>query len=169
MLTSFIHSRLVEVPLRMTLFRSFGLCPISSSAPLLPSLLYSFLLVASFADMPALAHANAVLMKNTSLENSVICQPQNTNTAGRVFGGFLSKWPYSYTLYSSHTLSHSHTCARICTLDSVLKGLVNKKTMHVCILLKPHIRTHVHMYTHSVRHTQLHHRRYTSAYKPIYW
>lgn len=42
-------------------------------------------------DMPALAHTNSVLMRSTSLENSFICQPQNGNTAGRVFGGFLSK------------------------------------------------------------------------------
>jgi acyl-coenzyme A thioesterase 9 len=41
-------------------------------------------------DMPALAHPNAVLMKLTGLENSVVCQPQNVNTAGRVFGGFIS-------------------------------------------------------------------------------
>lgn len=43
-------------------------------------------------DMPALAHPNAVLMKSTVLENSLVCQPQNTNTSGRVFGGFLSKY-----------------------------------------------------------------------------
>lgn len=42
-------------------------------------------------DMPAIAHPNAVLMRSTALENSFICQPQNGNTAGRVFGGFLSK------------------------------------------------------------------------------
>lgn len=42
-------------------------------------------------DMPALAHPNAVLMKQTALENSFICQPQNVNVAGTIFGGFLSK------------------------------------------------------------------------------
>jgi acyl-coenzyme A thioesterase 9 len=42
-------------------------------------------------DMPALAHPNAVLMRQTSLENSFICQPQNVNVAGTVFGGFLSE------------------------------------------------------------------------------
>ena len=42
-------------------------------------------------DMPALAHPNAVLMRQTSLENSFICQPQNVNLAGTVFGGFLSE------------------------------------------------------------------------------
>ncbi len=42
-------------------------------------------------DMPALANPNAVLMKRTSLENSLLCQPQHVNTSGRVFGGFISK------------------------------------------------------------------------------
>ena len=42
-------------------------------------------------DMPALNHQNAVLMKHTGLENCLLCQPQNTNTGGKVFGGFLSK------------------------------------------------------------------------------
>ena len=42
-------------------------------------------------DMPALGQPSHVLMRLTSLENSFICQPQNSNTAGRVFGGFLSK------------------------------------------------------------------------------
>ena len=47
-------------------------------------------------DMPALGSANHVLMRSTSLENSFICQPQNANTANRVFGGFLST---SFSLY----------------------------------------------------------------------
>ena len=42
-------------------------------------------------DMPALNHHHAVLMKHTGLENCLLCQPQNTNTGGKVFGGFLSK------------------------------------------------------------------------------
>jgi len=41
-------------------------------------------------DMPALRHSHAVLMKHTGLENSLLCQPQNVNTGGKVFGGFLS-------------------------------------------------------------------------------
>jgi acyl-CoA hydrolase len=43
-------------------------------------------------DMPALAHPNAVLMRATTLENSLVCQPQNVNTAGRVFGGYISEY-----------------------------------------------------------------------------
>jgi acyl-coenzyme A thioesterase 9 len=42
-------------------------------------------------DMPALAPNDAVLMSRTGLENSVVCQPQNVNTGGRVFGGYISE------------------------------------------------------------------------------
>ena len=44
-------------------------------------------------DMPALRHPHAVLIKHTGLENSLLCQPQNVNTGGKVFGGFLSACP----------------------------------------------------------------------------
>ena len=43
----------------------------------------------AMVDMPALAHAGRVLMGSTVLENSFICQPQKSNTAGNVFGGYL--------------------------------------------------------------------------------
>jgi len=49
-------------------------------------------------DMPALGSRNAILMKHTGLENSVVCQPQNVNTGGRVFGGFISKYHSVLTL-----------------------------------------------------------------------
>jgi acyl-coenzyme A thioesterase 9 len=69
-------------------------------------------------DMPAIAHPNAVLMRNTTLENSFICQPQNGNTAGRVFGGFLSKFlqtlhkVYRLTLTCKHCSASSlRSCA----------------------------------------------------------
>lgn len=42
-----------------------------------------------FCDMPALADRNSILMKDTRLENSLICQPQQRNIHGRIFGGFL--------------------------------------------------------------------------------
>lgn len=46
----------------------------------------------AMVDMPALAHPNAVLMARTALENCFLCHPQNVNTAGAVFGGFLSEY-----------------------------------------------------------------------------
>jgi acyl-CoA hydrolase len=45
----------------------------------------------AMVDMPALASSNSVLMRLTALENSLVCQPQNVNMAGRVFGGYLSE------------------------------------------------------------------------------
>lgn len=42
-----------------------------------------------FSDMPALADRNSILLRDTHLENSLICQPQQRNIHGRIFGGFL--------------------------------------------------------------------------------
>lgn len=59
-------------------------------------------------DMPALAHPNAVLMKATSLENSLICQPQSGNTGGRVFGGYLIHRAFDLALATAYTFSGSY-------------------------------------------------------------
>lgn len=40
-------------------------------------------------DMPALADRDSILIKDTRLENALICQPQQRNLHGRIFGGFL--------------------------------------------------------------------------------
>lgn len=40
-------------------------------------------------DMPALADRDSMLIKDTRLENALICQPQQRNIHGRIFGGFL--------------------------------------------------------------------------------
>ncbi|XP_077229544.1 acyl-coenzyme A thioesterase 2, chloroplastic-like [Tasmannia lanceolata] len=42
-----------------------------------------------FCDMPALANRDSILLRDTRLENSLICQPQQRNLYGRIFGGFL--------------------------------------------------------------------------------
>ncbi|KAJ8568675.1 hypothetical protein K7X08_028208 [Anisodus acutangulus] len=42
-----------------------------------------------FCDMPALADRDTILLRDTHLENSLICQPQQRNIHGRIFGGFL--------------------------------------------------------------------------------
>ncbi|XP_077252966.1 acyl-coenzyme A thioesterase 2, chloroplastic-like [Tasmannia lanceolata] len=42
-----------------------------------------------FCDMPALADRDSILIRDTRLENSLICQPQQRNLHGRIFGGFL--------------------------------------------------------------------------------
>ncbi|GAA0146608.1 esterase [Lithospermum erythrorhizon] len=42
-----------------------------------------------FCDMSALADKDSILLRDTRLENSLICQPQQRNIHGRIFGGFL--------------------------------------------------------------------------------
>jgi acyl-coenzyme A thioesterase 9 len=42
-----------------------------------------------FCDLPALADRNSILLRDTRLENALICQPQQRNLHGRIFGGFL--------------------------------------------------------------------------------
>ena len=45
-------------------------------------------------DLPALAAPHTILMSQSQMDHSFICHPQNTNTAGRVFGGFLMHRAY---------------------------------------------------------------------------
>ena len=45
----------------------------------------------SLLSMPALADEREILLAETRLQNSLIAQPQQRNTAGRVFGGFLMR------------------------------------------------------------------------------
>lgn len=59
-------------------------------------------------DMPALAHSNSVLMRSTALENSLICQPQNVNTSGRVFGGLIMNRAYDLALATCYTFAGSY-------------------------------------------------------------
>ncbi|KAJ4958527.1 hypothetical protein NE237_025638 [Protea cynaroides] len=42
-----------------------------------------------FCDMPTLANRDSILSRDTRLENSLICQPQQRNIHGRIFGGWL--------------------------------------------------------------------------------
>jgi acyl-coenzyme A thioesterase 9 len=44
--------------------------------------------------MPALADHNTILIRDTKLENAIICQPQQRNMHGRIFGGFLMRRAY---------------------------------------------------------------------------
>lgn len=41
--------------------------------------------------MPALADRDSMLIRHTKLENAIICQPQQRNMHGRIFGGFLMR------------------------------------------------------------------------------
>ncbi|XP_002275033.1 acyl-coenzyme A thioesterase 2, chloroplastic [Vitis vinifera] len=44
-----------------------------------------------FCDMPALADRDSILIRDTRLEYTIICQPQQRNIHGRIFGGFLMR------------------------------------------------------------------------------
>lgn len=44
--------------------------------------------------MPAIADGDAILMRHTRASNALIAQPQQRNTAGRIFGGFLMRRAY---------------------------------------------------------------------------
>lgn len=45
----------------------------------------------NIADMPALVDRNLMLIDQTRLSNALMCQPQQRNTRGRIFGGFLMR------------------------------------------------------------------------------
>jgi len=42
-------------------------------------------------DMPSLTSGNAMLMRDTAMQNTFVCQPQQRNIHGRVFGGFIMR------------------------------------------------------------------------------
>lgn len=44
-----------------------------------------------FCDMPALADRDSILIRDTRLDYSFICQPQQRNIHGRIFGGCLMR------------------------------------------------------------------------------
>ncbi|XP_074581549.1 acyl-coenzyme A thioesterase 2, chloroplastic [Curcuma longa] len=55
-----------------------------------------------FCDMPALADRDSILMRDTRLENSLICQPQQRNLHGRIFGGFLMNLAYELAFSTAY-------------------------------------------------------------------
>jgi len=59
--------------------------------------------------MPSLQQARSVgvLVKDTELQNTMICQPQQRNTSGRVFGGFLMRRGYELAVATAYCFSGS--------------------------------------------------------------
>ncbi|GLC67776.1 hypothetical protein PLESTF_000606200 [Pleodorina starrii] len=53
-------------------------------------------------ELPALAATDAVLMPSTCQHNTFICQPQNRNTSGRIFGGFLMRRAYELAFATTY-------------------------------------------------------------------
>jgi len=53
-------------------------------------------------DMPALANRDAILMSSTHLSNVFVCQPQQRNTHGRIFGGFLMRRAFELSFATAY-------------------------------------------------------------------
>mmetsp|Transcript_96214 Transcript_96214/g.170835 ORF Transcript_96214/g.170835 Transcript_96214/m.170835 type:complete len:431 (-) Transcript_96214:131-1423(-) len=58
-------------------------------------------------DMPGLAVSDAVLVDQTIRESVTICQPQQRNTAGRMFGGYLMRCAYKCAFPTAYMFAGS--------------------------------------------------------------
>lgn len=58
-----------------------------------------------FCDMPALADRDSILVGDTCLENSFICQPQQRNIHGRIFGGFLMRRAFELAFSTTYAFA----------------------------------------------------------------
>ncbi|XP_022991674.1 acyl-coenzyme A thioesterase 9, mitochondrial-like [Cucurbita maxima] len=58
-----------------------------------------------FCDMPALADRDSILLRDTRLENSLICQPQQRNIHGRIFGGFLMQRAFELAFSTAYVFA----------------------------------------------------------------
>ena len=63
-----------------------------------------------FCDMPALADGNTILLRDTRLENSLICQPQQRNIHGRIFGGFLMHRAFELAFSTAYAFAGMMPC-----------------------------------------------------------
>ena len=54
-------------------------------------------------ELPSLSYSEEVLISSTSLANTFIAQPQQQNTRGRIFGGFLMRRAYELAFSSAYT------------------------------------------------------------------
>ncbi|KAI3685283.1 hypothetical protein L6452_34524 [Arctium lappa] len=63
-----------------------------------------------FLDMPALADRDSILIKDTCLQNALICQPQQRNTHGRIFGGFLMRRAFELAFATAYAFAGSAPC-----------------------------------------------------------
>lgn len=58
-----------------------------------------------FCDMPALADRDSILIESTRHENSLICQPQQRNIHGRIFGGFLMRKAFELAFSNAYAFA----------------------------------------------------------------
>ncbi|CAN0915119.1 Acyl-coenzyme A thioesterase 2, chloroplastic, partial [Linum grandiflorum] len=60
-----------------------------------------------FCDMPTLTYTNNILLRDTHLENSLICQPHQRNMHSRIFGGFLMHRTFELAFSTSYAFAGS--------------------------------------------------------------
>ncbi|XP_031286128.1 acyl-coenzyme A thioesterase 9, mitochondrial-like [Pistacia vera] len=60
-----------------------------------------------FSDMPALADRDSILIRDTYHENSLMCQPQQRNIQGRIFGGFLMRKAFELAFANAYAFAGS--------------------------------------------------------------
>lgn len=58
-----------------------------------------------FCDLPALADRDSILIRDTCLWNSFICQPQQRNIHGRIFGGFLMRRAFELAFSTTYAFA----------------------------------------------------------------
>jgi acyl-coenzyme A thioesterase 9 len=63
-----------------------------------------------FSDFPSLADRDSILMKDTRLENALICQPQQRNLHGRIFGGFLMHRAFELAFSTAYAFVGQRPC-----------------------------------------------------------
>ncbi|XP_057957030.1 acyl-coenzyme A thioesterase 2, chloroplastic-like [Malania oleifera] len=63
-----------------------------------------------FCDMPALADRDSILIRDTCLQNSLICQPQQRNIYGRIFGGFLMHRAFELAFSTAYAFAGMTPC-----------------------------------------------------------
>ncbi|KAG7949170.1 hypothetical protein I3843_13G048000 [Carya illinoinensis] len=63
-----------------------------------------------FSDMPALADRDSILLRDTRLENALICHPQQRNMHGRIFGGFLMHRAFELAFLTAYAFAGLVPC-----------------------------------------------------------
>lgn len=58
-----------------------------------------------FEDLPALANRDSILIRDTCLQSSIVCQPQQRNIHGRIFGGFLMRKAFELAFSTVYTFA----------------------------------------------------------------
>lgn len=61
-------------------------------------------------DMPALADRDSILLRDTRLDNFLICQPQQRNIHGRIFGGFLMHRAFELAFSTAYAFAGIMPC-----------------------------------------------------------